>query len=125
MGLTFEASDDNALLVSAGGTGLLGGLLGLKPAAVSETFGALRSDVPTRWAAIALLGATAASALSRDADGATKKNLLKAAGVAWSAAAVQAAYDARRGAVKHDIGYGGAAASAAIGGFALYRGFQD
>jgi hypothetical protein len=123
--VAFEASDDNALLASALGSGLLGGLLGVKPGAVSETFGALRSDVPTRWAAIALLGVTAVSVLSREADAGTKKNLLKAAGVAWSAAAVQAAYDARRGAVKHDIGYGGAAASAAIGGFALYRGFQD
>jgi hypothetical protein len=125
MGIAFEASDDTALLASALGTGILGGLLGAKPAAVSETFGALRSDVPTRWAAIALLGSTAAAVLARDADAATKKNLLKATGVAWSAAAVQAAYDARRGAVKHDIGYGGAAASAAIGGFALFRGFQD
>lgn len=90
MGIAFEASDDTALLASALGTGILGGLLGAKPAAVSETFGALRSDVPTRWAAIALLGSTAAAVLARDADAATKKNLLKATGVAWSAAAVQA-----------------------------------
>jgi hypothetical protein len=123
--VNFEASDENALLASAVGSGLVGGLLGLKPAATAETFGALRSDVPTRWAAIASLGAAGAAFFARDADGAVKKNMLKVAGAAWTAAAVQAAYDARRGAVKHDLGWGAAATSAAIGGFALYRGFQD